>query len=296
MATIDELEQQKLAGGAGGSVLAGNGGAAQPVGQSNTGSGFTNLQKYLSANQGQGGQLADSMIGQGQGIVDAGNKVANENADTWAAGQIKDIQGNASEVAGGYDTAAADIRAQPLNLDLASSTPDLKFDTTGAADRKGYNDLDAAYQKAITDGNTYATDFNTQNAGMQKQFGYGSGFGALDTFLGRQDGKEKIQGWQGGLKAGNAGAQAAQVNAAITTGQGQIDTAKAGFGQANTEARNTRTKIDAPAPVMNTTPKTSANGVAKPNTPVGGIAGDYNGDYTDYAYDPEKQRKGGVYR
>ena len=288
MATIDELEQQKLAGGAGGSVLAGSGGAAQAVGQSNTGSGFTNLQKYLSANQGQGGQLADTMIGQGQQAVDAQNKVANDQAQTWADGQIKGINSNAGEVAGGYDSAAADIRAQPLNMDLLQSNPDLKFDTTAAVDRKGYNDLDAAYQEAKTIGNNFAGDYNTQKSGLQSKFGYGSGFGALDTFLGRQDGKDKVQGWQGGLQAGNAGAQADQVNAAITAGQGQVDTAKAGFGQANTEARNKRVgDVSTKAPVTSST--TTKAG------PVGGFATTYNTDLSPATEEYEDiVRKGGV--
>ena len=226
----DELEKQKMGGG--GSVLAGSGGAAAtPGAPANTGSGFTNLQKYLGANQGSGGGLATAMTEQGQVGVDAINKSATEAADKWAEGETNTVNRNADGTAGVYTEAT-----NAGNWETPTNAP--AFDNTDATKRTGYNALEAGYQKAKDHATNFAGDYNMQSAGLQKKFGYGSGFAGLDTFLGRQDGKETIQNWQAGVTPGNASAQAGKVNTAITAGQGKIDTAKTGHqqGQASAQA------------------------------------------------------------
>ena len=200
MATIDELEQQKLAGGAGGSVLAGSGGAAQAVGQSNTGSGFTNLQKYLSANQGQGGQLADTMIKQGQVGVDQAQADADKQANDWADNTLKTVT-----------SAGNDAVSQVQGGNLNATYGGIK----DAKEATGYNEIEQAQNNASKYAQEYGGDYGMQKAGMQKEFGYGSGFGALDTFLGRQDGKDKIQNWQQGVKPGSTQGAVDKVNAGI---------------------------------------------------------------------------------
>lgn len=229
----DELEKQKMGGG--GSVLAGSGGAAAtPGAPANTGSGFTNLQKYLGANKGSGGGLATAMTEQGQVGVDAATASANQAADTWADNEINTVTRSADDAAGVYTTAQSNLDSDPWAKPGQVPT----YDNKTATDRDGYNALDANYQKAKDYATNFSGDYDMQNAGLQKKFGYGSGFAGLDTFLGRQDGKQTIQNWQAGVTPGNASAQAGKVNTAITAGQGKIDTAKTGYqqGQANAKA------------------------------------------------------------
>lgn len=265
----DELEKQKMGGG--GSVLAGSGGAAATTGApTNTGSGFTNLQKYLGANKGSGGGLATAMTEQGQEGVDAINKSANEAADKWADGEINTVNRSADDVAGTYATAQSNLSADPWAKPVAAPT----YDNKAAADREGYNALDANYQKAKDHATNFSGDYNMQNAGLQKKFGYGSGFAGLDTFLGRQDGKETIQNWQAGVTPGNASAQAGKVNTAIAAGQGRIDSAKTGFQQGQVAAQ--KAANDARNASLPTNKPT--NGA--PATPVGGIAGNWGNNQT----------------
>jgi hypothetical protein len=266
----DELEKQKMGGG--GSVLAGSGGAAATTGApSNTGSGFTNLQKYLGANQGSGGGLATAMTEQGQEGVDALNKSANEAADKWADGEINTLNRNADGAAGVYTEAT-----NAGNWETPSNTP--AYDNTDATKRTGYNALEAGYQKAKDHATNFSGDYNMQNAGLQKKFGYGSGFAGLDTFLGRQDGKETIQNWQAGVTPGNASAQAGKVNTAIAAGQGRVDAAKTGFqqGQANAKAAADAAAAAAKAQAD----KAAADAATRAKTDSASGAGSYGVDTT----------------
>ena len=68
------------------------------------------------------------------------------------------------------------------------------------------NGLEKNFQNAAQGVDSFANDFDTQKAGLQKAHGYGNGFAATDTFLGRQDGQGAIKNWQantvGGMKDG----------------------------------------------------------------------------------------------
>jgi hypothetical protein len=198
MAYQDDLELQNQSKAGTGGVIAGSGGAASPTpGAQPAGSGFTNLQTYLSANKGQGGQLADSIVSEGQKGVDTARNAADKTADAWADGVVQDANSGAADTNADYSGPA---------------------DASKAA---GLNDLEKNYQNVREGANNYAGDYQSQKAGLMKANNYGVGFGALDTFLGRQDGASKIADWQknvdtgstaGALQKANTGIQGAQTD------------------------------------------------------------------------------------
>jgi hypothetical protein len=225
----DELNQQ---GKAGGTVLAGNGGsgAMSAPGQA-VGTGFTNLQKYLTANQGSGSGLANDMIAQGQRAVDDKTQTANQAAISWGdegvaaankagADQTAQLQGAIDYTKTGasdYVDRTADARAMKYNPTMAPPANTLD---------KNYSDVAEAAQ-------LYGTDFNTQKSGLQNKYGYGNGFGALDTFLGKQDGRSQINNWQSQVTGGLKDAQGQYKG--IADQQARINqanqTAASGFGE-----------------------------------------------------------------
>lgn len=242
MAYVQDEEQQGTPG-AGGQVLAGSGGAKTGTGQV-AGTGFTNLQKYLDANKGQGAGIAGDIVGQGQQAVDAERAKADASATAWGdtgVQQANDAATNASSV---YDTTANALKADP-NYRYSGDVWGTTYGGPQEAQKvDGYNDLDKAYQNVKNTATSFANDRMTQQAGLQNKYGYGSGFAALDTFLGRQDGKDQIQGWAAGVNPGSAQGQIDRVNNAITGGKQQVATAQSGFEQANRDAKAARTAAD----------------------------------------------------
>ena len=235
----DELKQ----GGAGGQVLAGSGGAGAGPKQA-AGTGFTNLQTYLSANKGQGGGIADAITNQGQQAVNTAKTAADTQASTWADGAITNVNQAADDAANPYNTAAGALQADP-NAAITNPYGSTYGGPQTAQDYKsesgfGVNDLEQAYQNVKTTATNFQGDRMTQQAGLQKQFGYGSGFAALDGFLGRQDGGDKINSWAQGVNPGSADAQVAKVNTAIAGGKQKVADAQTGFQKANTDAKTAR--------------------------------------------------------
>lgn len=197
MAYQDELELQNQAKASPGGILAGSGGAASAQAAQPVGSGFTNLQTYLSANKGQGGQIADSIISEGQKGVDKARTAADETANAWADGVTQKANDGAADINSPYGG------------------------PTDASKETGLNDLETNYQNVKKGADAYAGDYQSQKAGLMKANNYGVGFGALDTFLGRQDGSQKIADWQknvdtgstaGAVKKANEGIQGAQTD------------------------------------------------------------------------------------
>lgn len=198
----DELQKQGNGG-----VIAGSGGAANAQGgQQPAGSGFTNLQTYLSANQGQGRGIAQNIVSEGQKGVDTARNDADMKADRWAAIGVQEAN------QAGQD---------------ASTNMTAYGGPKSAQDVSGYNQLESNYQNVKKTADNFANDYDTQKAGLRNKYGYGGGFGALDTFLGRQDGKDTIQGWQNGVQTGSADKQVGQVNQAIAGGQKAASDAQA---------------------------------------------------------------------
>jgi len=279
----DLLDDQQQAPKAGGNVLAGSGGAAGAQPQQQAGSGFTNLQQYLSANKGSGGGVADNIVNNGQTQFDTANKSAGDYADAWAKNATTNVNQAVGDVTRDYGDATNTLR----NDAYAQVNPGKTYQGPADATKtEGYNDLDKNYQNAKAAANTYAGDVNAQKAGLQKQYGYGSGFGALDTFLGRQDGRDKIDNWSNNLQQGSAQKQIGQVNDAIAAGGKSIDTAKAGYNQA-VKAADVIRKKEAAGPMA---PKPDDNNwVALPDGtfmgPDGAVHSNKNGQRIDY--DPE---------
>ena len=242
MAYQDDLELQNQAKASPGGVLAGSGGAASTQAAQPTGSGFTNLQTYLSANKGQGTGVAQDMISEGQKGVDKARSAADQYADTWAATGVQQANQAGQDGAGVYQAGIDEIQADPNNTEgaYASARGTQYGGPANAQDIQGYNDLEKNYQNVKTTANNYAGDYNTQKAGLQNKYGYSSGFGALDTFLGRQDGKEAIQGWQNGVQTGSAAGQIGKVNDAIAGGQKAVSDAQAAHSAAGRAAKTAR--------------------------------------------------------
>lgn len=236
----DELKQ----GGVGGQVLAGSGGAAGAAkGPQAVGTGFTNLQTYLSANKGQGGGVADAIIEQGQQAVDTDRSKADTQANAWADSTVTKVNQAANNAASPYDTAAAALQADP-NASITNPYGSTYGGPQDAKSADGYNDLEKAYQNVRNTASNFQGDRMTQQAGLRNKFGYGSGFAALDGFLGRQDGAGKISSWAQGVNPGSADAQAAKVNSAIAGGKQKVTDAQASFQKANKDAEAARAAAD----------------------------------------------------
>jgi hypothetical protein len=235
MAYYDNLDEQNQQKSGAGGVIAGSGGAGSQ-GPTTTGTGFTNLQKYLSANQGSGGAIADNIISQGQNAVSDAQKTADTGAAAWADQGVQNVNDGVSTITGQVDTAIGSLEADRKNRQPAYDAQKLTYGgPKSATEMQGYNDLDKAYQNVKNTATNFAGDLNTQKAGLQKQYGYGSGFGALDTFIGRQDGKDKLQGWANSVNPGSAQSQIDRVNSAIGAGQQSVTDAQGRLKQALTD-------------------------------------------------------------
>jgi hypothetical protein len=238
MDNMDEQDQQKAAAGG---VIAGSGGAAGQT-PTSTGTGFTNLQQYLTANKGSGDGIADSIVSQGQNAVTDAQKTADNTAAAWGDYGVQKATQAGQDAASKYNAGTQALASDPFDTEGAALTA--RGTTYGgpksATEIDGYNDLDKAYQNVKNTATNYAGDFNTQQAGLKQQNGYGSGFAALDTFLGRQDGKDKIQGWAAGVNPGSAQSQVDRVNGAISSGQQSVTDAQNAFNTMNRQAHQTR--------------------------------------------------------
>jgi hypothetical protein len=254
----DELKQ----GGAGGQVLSGSGGAGAGPAQA-VGSGFTNLQKYLSANQGQGGGVANDITAQGQEAVNTARTAADTQANAWADSGVQAAETAANNAANTFNTATANLKADP-NADVAGVIRTTYDGPQNAQSVEGFNDLDKAYQNVKNTASSFANDRMTQQAGLQKKYGYGSGFAALDGFLGRQDGRDQINNWAAGVDSGSSQGAVDRVNTAITGGKQKVVGAQFDFNNANAQAKNARSAEpqNPGKPTSSQAPVTGGRGIA----------------------------------
>jgi len=230
---LDPNQQQAVPGKS--SVIAGNsgvGGAGAP--SASAGSGFTNLQTYLSANKGEGGFNADQIVAGGQEGFDG----AVKTADNLAAGVTT----------AGVAQANAGVEGETYT------------GPTSAGDVKGFNDLDKAYTNATDYSNNYANDYGAQKSNLQKANNYGGGFAALDTFIGRQDGRERIQANNtaqvAGLKNESGGFKG--------TSKAQADISGAIAGGQAAAAGNTATRVAAETSAAAEQARAAADKAAQP--------------------------------
>lgn len=239
----DEQQQGQGPAKSGGSVLAGNSGAKSGTGGQAGTSGWTNLQTYLGANEGNGTGVANTIVDEGQKAFDTDVGIANKQADSWgdmgvkaadstsALNQISDARGVVKTSGSQYNTAANNASA------ITYGGPQ------NASDVQGFNDLDQAYKNAEQTADNFGK-FNTQQATLQKKYGYSAGMGALDTAIGRGDAGSLITDWQakskGGLKDGDQYAgikkNVDRVSGAIQGSKDSISAAKQGL-QSDIDAR-----------------------------------------------------------
>jgi hypothetical protein len=170
----DKQAGQQLSGSSGSVSSAptgGGSGPAQPTG--NAGSGWTNLQTYLGANQGQAGGLADQ-IGQ-----DA-NKKVDEFKDTKADSTVADINKQSrTDEAQGYTGDVAKNADQVKNF-LSSGWGGKDTNTYTEGVRNQANQVKGTLGQLNNQGYQKATLQRLNNTPTQA---YSSGFGALDSFL-----------------------------------------------------------------------------------------------------------------
>jgi hypothetical protein len=233
MAYIEEQDPKKqLVPGAPsttnqGSTLAGSGGtaspgAASPTATSTPGSGFTNLDQYLTANKGQGAGVANE--------INAAGNVAIEPAKTAAttlAGQYE--AGNSAAVAAGRAPADEALKTAGNEFGLKGYQ--------GPETTQKSNELETAYTNVNNAVDTFGVNPYGGQSALQKNHGYGNGFAALDNFIGRQDGRATINQWEKDNKSGNAQSSYDKGNAEIAKTKAEIKAAnEKRHGEFNREA------------------------------------------------------------
>ena len=189
------------ASAAGGGPTGAGGVQAKPQG-----SGWTNLQTYLDANAGQGGQLANAVTKTTQDRVNT----ADSNAKLWEdAAKTRVDQNTRKEGVDGQDAWSNVIRNG--SADKVAGIDQNAFngwkqlsnywgDKTAEAD-KGYGDVYGQTQQAKQDIQG-AQSYDGQKVLADKAFNqngrYTRGMGTLDTFLmrGDQAGQQALQGFQ----------------------------------------------------------------------------------------------------
>lgn len=294
MAYVNKLEDEQSQQGIGtaGSVLAGNSGSKGSGGQA-AGSGWTNLQTYLGANEGNGGQVAQTITDEGQKAFDTGVGVANGQADAWGDAGVEAADSSAArgEIEGAstvVNTAGSDYSGTAANaMNVGYGGP------KSATDVKGYNGLDQTY-KNVEDSVDNFGKFTTQQAALKNKYNYSTGMSALDTAIGRGDAGNLITDWQskskGSLKDGDQYAgikkNSDRITGAINGSISGISSAKDTLQQ-NVANRKTR---DLDAAIADSAARDAA-AAARPDTALGkfpGINPVLPGNYTDNVNDVQK--------
>jgi hypothetical protein len=222
------------------SMLTGNSGSISLGGQ-RAGSGFTNLQQYLTANQGSGSGLAGDITSQGQAEVDKNRASADAMGNAFVDNKLSGINHDADNIIGQVNNARSSLESDPYNTNPAEQAKTLAYNNPGEAkNMAGANDLDKAYQNVKNSVSNFAADHETQKAGLQKKYGYGAGFAGLDAFLGRQDGGKQIQDWASGVDTGSAKGVFDKVDNASGLAKSRIDRAQGDLRSGMDKAAATR--------------------------------------------------------
>ncbi|HYX38610.1 MAG TPA: hypothetical protein VE954_36365 [Oligoflexus sp.] len=264
----DEEAQNQFPTTGGSTVLAGSGGAGassgptSPAGQT-VGTGFTNLQKYLTANQGQGAGIANDMVANGQKAVEGQMQMANQSAITWGDAGV-----DAANKAGAQQSSQVQQAVDYTNSgasDYIDQTADARVKQYQKPADNPTNELERGYANVKNAAALHGNDFNTQKAGLQQKHNYGSGFASLDTFLGKQDAGSKLSTWQNQVNTGlvndqgvykGIAEQQARVASANQQNQTGFDTLKGYLGtsvadrqkaEADSAAAAAKAKADADA-------------------------------------------------
>lgn len=182
MAYVQDEELKKQQQAAGGQVLAGSGGAAGASKASGTG--WTNLQSYLDANQGNTGGIATSVNNAMNKEFEGAAKAADDSARAWGDSAVKQAQ--AADQSEAMRAGATDYSNTIRQTNQTYQGP------KQGSDVGGYNDLEKNYKTAEQAADKY-TGYSGMKQGLASQNNYGSGFGALDAFLGTRREMPAIQ-------------------------------------------------------------------------------------------------------
>lgn len=226
-------EEQKTSTSGQSSIL--GGGAAE--GAQSSGSGWTNLQTYLSANEGQGAGIADSLTKGTQQELDK-NKTDTAAWKKEAEGNVqastkKDDKGYLDTIKTGDVSKIDDGFGAWKNLSNYWGAND-------ASQMSGYNDA-YSQQSKLKDKVSGLQDYDSQKASLQDTYkaeapGYTQGMGTLDAFImrGDQSGKDKLQAFQDQNK--NVGADfdqaVADINSSINSAKSNNAYSKDAVNQA----------------------------------------------------------------
>ncbi|RZK32036.1 MAG: hypothetical protein EOO63_02580 [Hymenobacter sp.] len=252
----DEQNQQNLTTSGQSSVVSAGQGASDPNASAAQGTSWTNLSKYLDANEGLGGGIATAVTANTQGKIDS------------AAGKINEYQ---TKAAGANDSGKAQIakldgytnqiKSDPTKLNATAYRNDVATGYQGLTDASkvdGYSDASAKFGDAKADySNLKNNDWNARSSVVQNTYGkdnaaYTKGMGLLDTLVLQGDAKGQdginsfiinsfISNSQSfvGDDTSNALTKAkTNVQSGLDTDKGRWDTLLAGTGQVVTDKRN----------------------------------------------------------
>jgi hypothetical protein len=163
------------------------------------GTGWNNLQTYLTANQGQGGNVANAITQDTQKRVDA----ADSNAKLWEDEAKKRVDQNTRTDDKGYGQQIQSGDPTKIDQNAFGAWKNLSnyWGAANAQADSGYGSVYNQTQQAKKDV-AGVQNYDTQKALAQQTFGkngrYTQGMGTLDTFImrGDQSGKDALQGFQ----------------------------------------------------------------------------------------------------
>ena len=334
MAFIPELEEDK-AGQASSTpttstqaaFTGGAGAASAPSSATSTGTGYTNLSKYLDVNQGSGGVVAGAVTSNAdKNIGEATSKINNWQAQASKVDktQTNELEGYKSQV--NSDPTKVDANAFRAKVNAGYNAP------TQASAVTGYNEAFNAYGNAKdTYQNLAKDDWSSRYSAVKDTFSkdnsnYTKGSGILDTFVaqGDQSGKDAFNnfatknagtfaadgnvlskattGVQGALDAehnrwqGLAGADGSIMQDVATKQKSYLDTVLGRQGQADTANATLNKKQDVLSAWAKelATNRGQANAVYKP-TATNYTLGDYTSDDERAQLEALSQLGGGDY-
>ncbi len=247
----DEQNGQNLTTSGQSSVVSAGQGATDPNTSAAQGTSWTNLSKYLDANEGLGGGIANAVTANSQGKIDSAAGKINEY-QTKAAGANDSGKSQIAKL-DGYNN---QIKSDPTKINATAYRNDVATGYQGLTDASkvdGYSDASAKFGDAKADySNLKNNDWNARSSVVQNTYGkdnaaYTKGMGLLDTLVLQGDAKGQdginsfISNSQSfvGDDTSNALTKAkTNVQSGLDTDKGRWDTLLAGTGQVVADKRN----------------------------------------------------------
>jgi hypothetical protein len=259
----------------------GSGGFGGPMGAKPQGTGWTNLQQYLTANEGQGAGVAQDITKGVQEKVDS----ADSNAKLWEQSAKARVDQSTKRDDQGFTN---QINTDPTKIDKNAFNAWAQLQSywggANAQADSGYGDVYGQTQQAkqAVQG---MQNYDTQKALAQQTYGkngrYTQGMGTLDTFIMRGDkaGQQALQGFQDRNKNVGAGFDQAKANVdqyiagAAGRGKAVTDNAYKAIGDrysaltaSGQAAAQAKLKAERDAAQQNVLRQYAEAGIANPNT------------------------------